>query len=118
MIFVAKAAFCQKIGHQAAPNTGFYSYAVGEIFSNSSSFPGYFHAGKTKILVKSTVSSLKTSSTQCLLIRPDFYTRNFGFFCKKELQLEKTTRIPLRFRVGSLQYNDYLEQKPNTGFFH
>ena len=52
-----------------------------------------------------------TSST----ISADFYTQNFGFFCKRELQMEKVTKIPLRFRLGSLQYNDYLEGKPNTG---
>lgn len=39
------------------------------------------------------------------------YTRNFGFFCRKELQLEKSTRIPFRFRLGSLAYCDYLEMK-------
>jgi len=42
---------------------------------------------------------------------PDIYTRQFGFFCRKELQFEKSTRIPLRFRVGSLAYSNALEGK-------
>ena len=54
------------------------------------------------------------------LIRPlfvlpgSFYSGHLSFFCRKEIQLEKTISIPLRFRLGSLGYVDYLEQKPNS----
>jgi hypothetical protein len=44
-------------------------------------------------------------------INSSFYTQQFGFFCKKELQLENTTKVPLRFRLGSLDYCNYLEAK-------
>jgi len=46
-------------------------------------------------------------------VSQDFYSQHLSFFCRKELQIEKATSIPLRFRLGSMQYTDYLEQKPN-----
>jgi hypothetical protein len=45
------------------------------------------------------------------IISQNYYTQHFGFFCKKELALEKATKIPLRFRLGSLQHCNYLEGK-------
>jgi len=44
-------------------------------------------------------------------ISANFSTRNFGFFCREELVIEKATRIPLRFRLGSVQQCNYYEGK-------
>jgi hypothetical protein len=46
-------------------------------------------------------------------ISSNFYASNLSFICRKELEFEKLTSIPLRFRIGSLSYINYLEQKPN-----
>ena len=42
------------------------------------------------------------------------YVKTLGIICKAEYKFEKVTLIPLRFRVGSLDYTNYLEQKPNA----
>jgi len=46
-------------------------------------------------------------------IAGNFYTENMGFFCKKELALQKFTSIPIKFRLGSVQYCDAMEGKNN-----
>lgn len=45
----------------------------------------------------------------------NFYNQHLSFFCKKEVQLQKLTSLPIYFRVGSKDYVDYLEKKPNAG---
>jgi len=45
------------------------------------------------------------------LLEPDLTVRNLGFFCRQEWKLEKTVRVPLRFRLGNLEYVDRLEGK-------
>jgi hypothetical protein len=40
------------------------------------------------------------------------YTGTLGYFCKRELEIEKTTHLPLRFRLGSLAEVNRLEEKP------
>jgi hypothetical protein len=42
------------------------------------------------------------------------YISSLGIICNAEYQFQKQTSIPLRLRVGSLDYTNYLEQKPNA----
>ncbi len=40
-----------------------------------------------------------------------YYTQCFGYICKRELQFEKRTKIPLKIRLGTLDYVNKLEGK-------
>jgi len=44
-------------------------------------------------------------------VSQDFYYCNLGVFCKGEVIIEKAMGIPLRLRVGSLEYVNKLEGK-------
>jgi hypothetical protein len=43
-----------------------------------------------------------------------FYSDHLGIICRKELQLDKITPMPFRFRLGSLDYVNWMERKPNA----
>jgi len=60
-------------------------------------------------------SAIKTTMPLYLFkmpLRP--YIDYLGFVCKKELQWDKITVMPVRFRLGSLNYVNWMEQKPNS----
>ena len=59
-------------------------------------------------------SSIAGPQQSIVVLSPSFYSIHLRFFCSKELKLEKITSVPFRFRLGSLEYVNYLEQKPNA----
>lgn len=48
------------------------------------------------------------------LLPQNFYSTQVGYFCKKEVQLQKITALPFFVRLGSKEYVDWMERKPNA----
>ncbi|MEI6312077.1 MAG: hypothetical protein WCP57_07460 [Bacteroidota bacterium] len=70
-----------------------------------------------------TMSSDSTQSTKLLIHKPqlinnhplnklpNYYTPSLGVFCKAELVFQKQINMPIKFRLGTLQYCDKYEGK-------
>jgi hypothetical protein len=44
-------------------------------------------------------------------LSPGYYASQLGFFCKQEIKLQKTAKIPFKFRLGSVEDCDRMEGK-------
>ena len=87
MIFAAMAAYCQ------------YSPKIPPVYSNeiANSFK-FFSNKQSAILIAGQIPA-------------NFYLTQLGFICKKEWKIESATKVPFRFRLGTVQYCDWLEGK-------
>ncbi len=118
MIFVANGVFCQ-INTGKMPMTKPPLRLISEY--QSSRIPliaGYFNVGKENKLIQPGMvhkPAISLNPVPYFVISSDHYAQSFGFFCKKELQFEKATKVPFKFRLGSVPYCDWMEGKPNAG---
>jgi hypothetical protein len=92
-IFVASRVYCQHLPSFSPPDP--------TLRFSANPFPAPFHP-KSSFLPAG--------------VPADFYSSHLGFFCKQEIRLEKETRIPFKFRLGSVAQCDRLEGKPGTGY--
>ena len=69
-------------------------------------------AGMLTIVPKATESKYAAQENQPTwsFSESNVYDAHFGFFCKVEVKLDKVTSMPLRFRLGNLDYVNYLEK--------
>ncbi len=90
MIIAVNPAFCQ---YFIQGNKNIHSNRL-VIFSNAPVFNQY---------------------NQIKILPQGYYYSQLGFFCKTELKFESATKVPFKFRLGSVSYNDWLEGKKNAG---
>ncbi len=102
-LFICCVVSAQPLSNSVAKETDF-------ILKSSVKTPGNFIRFKSASFPKWNTQKISAESARNIIPK-DFYTSNFGFFCKQELHIEKITKISLHFRLGSLQQCDYYEGK-------
>lgn len=61
---------------------------------------------------KQAIPELSNFLMQDAYQAPSSYSfQDLAFFCRLEVKMEKASKIPVRFRLGSVDYVDYLEGK-------
>jgi hypothetical protein len=95
LIFILSLILCCKLGFAQKK---VYAFSEFDMFN------------KNKNMNAHNLSMGKTSFS----IPSHFYVSQLGVMCKKEWMLEKKTGVPFRFRLGSTNYCDWMEGKPNA----
>ena len=104
--------FCQLTFGQltTTPTKKHYSYFQKQL----TQFPSSINFSKQiqQLNLQSSQKNHSNHSEKSHLPVPLAYAyKDLAFFCKIEVQLEKSVKLPVKFRLGSVDYVDYLEGK-------
>ena len=93
MIFVAQQIFSQNMQQKNSP--------LLSLTSSLKLAPSILSISKQRIQLPQSQPFLA----------PNYYSTQLGFFCKQEIKFEKISKIPFKFRLGSVDECDRLEGK-------
>ncbi len=78
-------------------------------------FCGLLLCFSLRVCSQNSAAKKDTASFATIKIIPsNYYKKHLGFFCTTEWRLQKATGVNLFFRLGTKEYVDYLERKPNA----
>lgn len=100
------------------PSVGKSQYQLS--YADLKQYSEYKHSNKKSFRINLFYKNLKTtaainqSSKPAYPLLPQWTPADLPLFCKIEYHLDKVLPIPIRFRLGSVDYVNWLEQK--TGY--
>lgn len=118
MVFVVSGTFAQNNRAKLVMDNHFYT--IASVYKNNKVANKKTYQSITDYqrqqpsLTTPKANYINTTAATYPLISANYYAQNLGFFCKKELQLEKITKVPFKFRLGSVQQCDRMEGKNGT----
>ena len=86
--------------------------AIQKMLHNEMPIPKLLN-GETKGAFQGLLSAIETKQT-AILTRPmplAYAYKDLAIFCKLEVKMEKIVKMPIKFRLGSVDYVDWLEGK-------
>ena len=98
-----------RVGHKSPHKYKFLD--IREPLSSDKDFISAIFLESRNLQVSLDVRQKFSYSSDIRIVNPGFTLQNLPFFCEKEIQIEKATLIPFRFRLGSLEQVNQIEGK-------
>jgi hypothetical protein len=100
ILFICFIHCVQSYGQAGITPTNTAFFQATKIRLNYSAF-AQINKNERNIVAKNTLAPIPSA----------YCYQNLAFFCKIEVKLEKASTFPVKFRLGSIPYVDFLEQK-------
>ena len=100
-------------------NVVVYGQIKGQVIGKNSASTNLMRLQNSKTIQSNVIFEKLPQSKEGIIksspiVPLNHYLSNLGFFCKKEIQIQKAVKLPIFFRLGSLEYTDKMEGKHGT----
>jgi hypothetical protein len=103
-IFLVTLALLLLVSAASQPKNFSYPVSYSSLRLQPAKLPGFINPHTSQVDVPRF--SIRTTP-----LVPDYYVRQLGWTCRQEYRFEKRSGLPLRLRLGSLGYTNWLEGK-------
>jgi hypothetical protein len=87
---------------------------LGVFYPMFSQTTGILFSKKTSDIFNSNQEKFNYDFKRIITIDQTHYYKDLGFFCKQEIKVERMFKFPIKFRLGSLDYVNWMENKSKS----